>query len=155
MDSRYAIRRATSADLEVLVGFTLREAADAEGVELSGEEALRGVATGLADPAVASYWLAESAEGEVVAATSVVTEWSNFYGGRYWWVQSLYIAPEHRGRGLVELLLDHLVAAARADGALDLRLVVHQSNQRAIRAYGRCGVRSGPFGIMRRDQKAD
>ena len=99
--------------------------------------------------------LAESAEGEVVAATSVVTEWSNFYGGRYWWVQSLYIAPEHRGRGLVELLLDHLVAAARADGALDLRLVVHQSNQRAIRAYGRCGFRSVPYGIMRRDLKAD
>lgn len=155
MDSRYAIRRANSADLAVLVGFTLREAADAEGVELSGEEARRGVAAGLEDPAVASYWVAESAEGEVVAATSVVTEWSNFHGRHYWWVQSLYIAPEHRGRGLVELLLDHLAAAARAADACDLRLVVHQSNQRAIGAYGRCGFRAAPYAIMRRDLEAD
>jgi ribosomal protein S18 acetylase RimI-like enzyme len=155
MDSPVRIRAATHADLETLVGFTLREAREAEGVELSGEDVRRGVAAGLANPEVARYWVADSAEGEVIAATSVVTEWSNFHGGRYWWVQSLYIVPEHRGRGLVELLLDHLAAAAGTAGALDLRLVVQQSNHRAIRAYRRCGFTAAASTIMRRNLEAD
>ena len=58
----------------------------------------------------------------VVASTSIVTEWSNFHGGYYWWIQSLYIDPEHRGTGLLEALIEYVSEAARAAGALDLRL---------------------------------
>lgn len=150
MASPYSIREATHADLDTIVGFTLREAVEAEGVELSEEMVRRGVRGGLEDPGLARYWVAETPEGDVIAATSVVTEWSNFHGGRYWWIQSLYIVPECRGRGLAEILLDHIAAAARAAGALDLRLYAHRSNERAIRVYGRCGFTPAPYTIMSR-----
>jgi len=150
MASPYSIREATHADLETIVGFTVREADEAEGVELSGDEVRRGVRGGLEDPGLARYWVAESPEGDVVAATSVVTEWSNFHGGEYWWIQSLFIVPEHRGRGLVERVMDFLADAARTAGALDLRLQVHQSNQRALRAYQRCGFTAAHSIIMTR-----
>ena len=74
------------------------------------------------DPALATYWVAESEEGTVVASTSIVKEWSNFHGGSYWWIQSLFIDPAHRGAGLVEVILDHLADEAAHAGALDLRL---------------------------------
>jgi ribosomal protein S18 acetylase RimI-like enzyme len=155
MASQYSIREATHADLEAIVGFTLREADEAEGVELSDDMVRRGVRGGLEDPVLARYWVAETPEGDVIAATSVVTEWSNFNGGHYWWIQSLYIVPECRGRGLVEMLLGHIAAAARAAGAVDLRLYAHQSNERAMRTYRRCGFTPAPYTIMSRQLVPD
>jgi GNAT superfamily N-acetyltransferase len=150
MNQIYAVRGATRADLDTLVGFTGREAREAEGVEKSVDDVRRGVENGLEDPAVARYWVAESSDGRVVAAVSVVTEWSNFHGGYYWWIQSVFIVPEHRGRGLIDLLLEHVTEAARLAGALDLRLYVRESNRRAMQAYRRCGFSAAPYTIMTR-----
>lgn len=154
MPPEYRIRRAVRDDLDTIVSFTLREAFEAESVDKDVEVVRHGVLTGLDDPAVATYWVAESREGQVVASTSVVREWSNFNAAYYWWVQSLYILPEHRGRGLVELLLHELEQAARAAGAVDLRLYAHSSNHRAIAAYRRCGFDMVPYTIMTRQLEA-
>ena len=147
---RYTLRAAEIADIDVLVGFTLREAQEAEGEALNPEAARRGVAAAFEDPALATYWVAESMQGAVVASTSVVKEWSNFHGGSYWWIQSLFIEPEHRGAGLVQMILDHLAQEAASAGALDLRLYVHKNNGRALRAYQRYGFSPSPYLIMSR-----
>jgi GNAT superfamily N-acetyltransferase len=99
------------------------------------------------------YWVAEAPDGQIVASTSVATEWSDFHGGNYWWVHSIFIVPEHRGSGLLEILLEHLEKAAGDAGALDLRLYAHQSNERALRAYRRCGFTVAPYIIMTRAVK--
>ena len=54
------------------------------------------------------------------------------------------------GTGLVEKLLDTVTEAARASGALELRLYVLESNGRAIAAYHRCGFDVAPYAIMTR-----
>lgn len=123
----YTIREAVSTDIDTLVAFTLQEAHEVEGIEQDAAVVRRGVRGAFEDPPLAVYWVAETPDGRVVASTSVVTEWSNFHGGHYWWIQSLFIVPEHRGGGLVELLLDHLARAAESSGALDLRLYAHNS----------------------------
>jgi len=143
----YRIRAAVAADLDALVAFTLSEALEAEGRSLNPFDARRGVAAAFATPPKARYWVVDTI-GQLVAATSIVTEWSNFRGGDYWWMQSLYIVPGHRGRGLVDLILAHLVQAASAAGALDLRLYGHDSNARALRAYQRFGFRPAPYLIL-------
>ena len=150
MAGRCRIRAATAADLAVLVDFTLQEARDAEGVSLDPTAVGRGVARALEDPALARYWIAEDPDGRIVASTSITAEWSNFHGGHYWWVQSLFVVPEHRGAGLVDQVLDHLALTAREDGALDLRLYAHQDNTRALRVYARCGFTVAPYRMMRR-----
>ncbi len=109
------IRAATVADSDTLVAFTLSEALDAERRALNRAEVQRGIAGAFATPPKARYWVVESG-GPLVGCASIVTEWSNFRGGDYWWIQSLYIVPEHRGHGLVDTILQHLVAEARAGG---------------------------------------
>ena len=143
----YLIRPAIVADSDTLVAFTLSEALDAERRALSRSEVQRGIAGAFASPPKARYWVAESG-GAVVAEASIVTEWSNFRGGDYWWIQSLYIAPEHRGHGLVDTILQHLATEARAGGALDLRLYGYNTNARALRAYQRFGFREAPYLIL-------
>jgi GNAT superfamily N-acetyltransferase len=150
----YTLREANSADLETIVAFTLEEAREAEDADVNLESVRRGIAAAFTDPPLARYWVAEAGDGRIVGSTSVVTEWSDFHGGHYWWVQSVFIVPEHRGQGLLELLLEHLVRTARQAGALDLRLYVHDSNERAVRAYRRCGFTDAPYLIMRRSLHA-
>jgi ribosomal protein S18 acetylase RimI-like enzyme len=148
MASVYSIRPATTDDIDALVGFTLAEARDAERRTLDVEGARRGVRAAFASPPRASYWVAHTSEGRVVGCTSVVTEWSNFLGGDFWWIQSLYILPEHRGQGLVDQLLAHLSARALAAGALDLRLYGFDTNERAMRAYQRNGFGVTPYIVL-------
>jgi ribosomal protein S18 acetylase RimI-like enzyme len=144
-----------SADIDTLVAFTLQEAREAEGAEKDAAAVGRGVRAAFDDPPVATYWVAEIPDGSVVASISINTEWSDFHGGYYWWIQSLFIVPEHRGAGLVELLLDHVAKAAEASDALDLRLYAHESNQRALRVYYRCGFTAAPYIIMTRRLRSD
>lgn len=54
----------------------------------------------------------------MIANTSVVKEWSDFHGNDYWWIQKLYIAPEHRGMGLADELIKHLTKEAKSEKAL-------------------------------------
>jgi GNAT superfamily N-acetyltransferase len=146
----YTIRPAVRTDVDTLVAFSIEEAREAENRELDAGAVRRGVEGGFEDPPRAVYWVAEDADGRVVANISVVTEWSNFRGGCYWWIQSVYIAPGHRGRGLIERLLDHVARAASDAGALDLRLYAHTANERALHAYRRCGFEDAPYVIMSR-----
>jgi L-amino acid N-acyltransferase YncA len=147
--SGYTIRSARAGDLDTLVEFTLHEAREAEGAHLAVARVTAGVQAAFRAQPPARYWVVER-DGRVIASTSIVTEWSDFHGREYWWVQSIYIVPAHRGSGLLNQLLDHLSSEAQAAGALELRLYVHDENQRAIKAYRRCGFTEAPYVIMRR-----
>ena len=52
---------------------------------------------------------------------------------------AVYVAPDWRGRGLLDLLVDEVVGWAREQGAPRLRLLVHETNGPAQRAYERLG----------------
>ena len=147
----YSVRDAKVTDFDALVAFTLREAQEAEAYAADEVAVRRGIAAAFDElPPPSAYWVAEF-DGQVVASVSVVREWSNFRGGHYWWIQSIFILPTHRGGGVLEMLIDHVAVAARDAGALDLRLCAHESNARALQAYRRCGFAATPYVVMRLD----
>jgi ribosomal protein S18 acetylase RimI-like enzyme len=148
VESQYAIREARNSDFDVLVEFTIQEATETEEVHPDSQAVAVGVGAGLDGSTPTTYWVAESDDGTVAGSISIVTEWSNFRGGYYWWVQSLYITPEHRGKGLAERLLAFVTKRARENGAIDLRLYVLHANQRAIAAYRQSGFEIAPYTIM-------
>ena len=149
----YVVRKAQDKDLDSLVSFTVAEAREAEGAEKDPSIVRRGVEAGLSNRAIAMYWVVESDQGEIVASTSVVREWSDWNARDYWWIQSMYVLPSHRGQGLVEMLIGAVSAEARASGAADLRLYVHTRNKKAIVAYRRCGFGDAPYAIMSKHLK--
>lgn len=53
----------------------------------------------------------------------------------------VWVAPEHRGRGIGQLLLDAAVAWARASGARSMVLNVTRGDTPAVRLYTRAGFR--------------
>ena len=52
---------------------------------------------------------------------------------------AVYVAPSGRGRGLLDAMVEQVVAWARERSAARLRLLVHESNLPAQRAYARLG----------------
>lgn len=146
----FSVRPATNTDLDTLVSFTLAEAVEAEGIEISAETVSRGISAGLQEPALARYWVLENREGAVVGSISVVREWSDWHAGYYWWIQSMFIKPGYRGQGLMRQLITTVAEAAAAEAALELRLYVHEENKRAIRAYQRADFADSPYRIMTR-----
>ena len=154
MGSDVRIRAAQPSDAEVIAEFNLRLASESEGRDLDPDTLLRGVRMLLSDPTHGQYWIAEASGGqggdgrgdtvgaaEPVGQCLVTTEWSDWTNGRYWWFQSVYVAPEWRGRKVFRALWDHVESAARAAGDVaSLRLYVERDNASARAIYGKLGM---------------
>ena len=57
------------------------------------------------------------------------------------WLLSMWVAPEARGQGVGNALIDAVIAYARARGAIRLLLDVGDQNQQAIALYARKGFK--------------
>jgi ribosomal protein S18 acetylase RimI-like enzyme len=141
------IRAALPSDAPTLVDYVIAEAREAEGRELARVTVTASVGATLADPSLMRYWLAEQ-DAAPVAAIAITREWSDWRNAAYWWIQFLFVVPEQRGRGLLRALVEHVRAASAAEGAAEVRLYVHPSNARAIRAYEKLGFEPLPYRMM-------
>ena len=147
----YVVRRADLGDLGQLVEFTLSEAREAEGISKEPEKVREGIWAALEDESFALYWVVQSEDNEILGNVSVIKEWSNWSAGYFWWIQSMFIKPEYRGRGLLEMLIQTVRESARQSNALEVRLYVHKDNARAIKAYKKTGFVDSDYRIMRMD----
>jgi ribosomal protein S18 acetylase RimI-like enzyme len=63
-------------------------------------------------------------------------------------VQSVYVHPDHRKIGAFKALYRHAEQAARAAGAVGIRLYVDEHNEGAQAAYARLGMRVSNYKVM-------
>jgi ribosomal protein S18 acetylase RimI-like enzyme len=142
------IRRATLNDSEVVVDFNRRLAEESEGKILDGALLKAGVAQALTDPKKALYFLAQE-DGFVVGQIMITTEWSDWRNGWFWWIQSVYVRPEARRRGVFRALFEHVSQAARQDSSvIGLRLYVDEDNHSAQEAYRRLGMTDTGYFVL-------
>ncbi len=134
------IRPAVSTDAEQITAFNSAMALETEHIELCAERALAGVHSLLADSSKGFYLLAEL-DGRVVGQLMVTYEWSDWRNGTFWWIQSVYVAPDFRGRGIFRQLYEDVVMRARnAEGVCGLRLYVESENRAAQQTYEKIGM---------------
>ena len=144
----YFVRPATPDDWQHVVDFNLRLARETEHLQLDPAVLIPGVQAALADPAKARYFLAVAGT-QVVGQLMHTYEWSDWRNGMIWWLQSVYVVPEHRSSGVFRALFDHLRTAAHTDpGVVGLRLYVEDENQRARDVYARLGLEPGGYSVM-------
>lgn len=140
MNDDLEIREARREDAPVIVDFQIRMARSTEGLELDFDTVTRGVAAVFADPAKGTYWVAE-ADGRVVGSLLTTFEWSDWRNGTVLWIQSVYVLPEWRRRGVYKRLYEHLRRQVeRSPGLRGLRLYVDQRNTAAQEVYERLGM---------------
>ena len=147
-DTRYQPlqpRLAVAGDARTLAGFNQAMALETEAKDLADGVALGGVEAALRDPVHGFYVVAETGR-ELAGALLVTYEWSDWRNGRIWWIQSVYVRPGHRRRGVYRALHEFVRDRARATGGVvGLRLYVERENATAQRTYAALGMRETPY----------
>jgi GNAT superfamily N-acetyltransferase len=134
------VRPAAAPDAAAIAEFQLRMARETEGLELDRDTLTQGVAGVFADPSRGTYWVAASG-GRVLASLLVTCEWSDWRNGTVWWIHSVYVLPEARGRGVFRRLYEDLRRRVEeTPGLKGLRLYVERSNRAAQEVYERLGM---------------
>lgn len=134
------LRDGTPSDAPTLVEFNARMALETEGKVLDRSILTRGVERLLRDPGLGRYFVVEDA-GDIVGQLMITTEWSDWRDGHFWWIQSVFVREDARGRGVYARLHEHVVAQARRAGnVVGVRLYVEPHNTRAQRTYQRLGM---------------
>lgn len=147
-ENRLNIREAELRDLLFLVEFTSEEAREAENAVKIPETLKRGIEAALRDRGIASYWVMADKDDIPIGSISTVREWSDWNAGYYWWIQSMYLRPDYRGKGLMSELISYVESEMYRAGGLELRLYVHSNNVVARRAYEKSGFSLSDYQIM-------
>jgi len=134
------LRAAQPRDREAIVAFNAALAVETERLELIPEVLRAGVTAVLGDPTKGFYLVAERA-GRIVGQLMVTLEWSDWRNGNWWWIQSVYVAPDFRRQGVFRALFEEIATRARREGARGLRLYVERENQRAQATYSALGMK--------------
>lgn len=138
------IRKARHADAEDIAIHNIALARETEHKSLSRKTALQGVYALLDDSGKGFYLLAVHEE-RIVGQLMVTSEWSDWRARPIWWLQSVYVRPSWRQRGVFRRLLETLREIADDHHVCELRLYVHRGNESACQAYRRLGFTRLPY----------
>lgn len=145
------IRPARMQDASVIADYNRALARETEGRDLDPERIGPGVVAVLEDATKGRYLVAER-DGVVIGQLMVTFEWSDWRNGMFWWIQSVYVAPDERGRGVFGALYRAVESEARANpGICGLRLYMEHHNERARVAYVKLGMKPAGYEVFETD----
>lgn len=145
------VRSATPHDAARIAEFNALMAKETENLDLDLPRLRAGVDAVLRDPTKGIYYLAE-ADGIVVGQTLITYEWSDWRNGLFWWIQSVYVHNDYRGRGVFKTLFEHIRTLAKQDTSVcGLRLYVEKHNTRAQQTYERLGMKKTHYEMFEID----
>ena len=139
------IRFATSKDAATIARFNQAMALETENKVLDDAVIGAGVRALMDNPRDGFYVVAV-VEGVIAASLMVTSEWSDWRNGFFWWIQSVYVDPKYRRRGLYSAMYRFVKneAAQRTD-ICGFRLYVEQENASAQRTYEYLGMTRTPY----------
>lgn len=139
------LRKAQTIDIATIAEFNQAMALETEGKNLSAERLLSGVTAVFDDPKKGFYIVAEF-DATLAGCLLVTREWSDWRNSWFWWIQSVYVRPEYRGRGLYSNMYQFVktLAAAEAD-VCGFRLYVERENRRARFVYEKLGMQESNY----------
>jgi ribosomal protein S18 acetylase RimI-like enzyme len=134
------IRLAEKLDIGALVEFNQAMALETESRELDENTLRTGVESVFADPTKGFYVVADDG-GQIAGGLLVTFEWSDWRAGWFWWIQSVYIRQQYRGRSIYRSLYDFVKRLADQRGDVSgFRLYVEKENRHAQRVYEKLGM---------------
>lgn len=137
--STMVIRHAERSDGAAIAEWNAAMAWETEQKRLDPAVLSRGVMAVFDEPRRGFYLVAER-DGRAVGCLMVTYEWSDWRNGDFWWIQSVYVAPEARRGGVFRALYADVARRAKEVGAVGIRLYVETENHRAQSTYRELGM---------------
>lgn len=142
----YKTRPAVPDDAPTIARYNQVMAKETEGKTLDLGTLDRGVQRVFTEPSHGRYLVAESEQGEVVGCLLITYEWSDWRNAQVWWVQSVYVHPEHRRQGIFKKLYQAVRdLGEQTGGVCGYRLYVERDNKRAQQTYEDLGMIKTPY----------
>ncbi|HPS24621.1 MAG TPA: GNAT family N-acetyltransferase [Bacteroidales bacterium] len=134
------IRKATFQDAVTLAENQVRMAMESENMKLDYQTVIKGREAYLNDPGKGTCYIAQE-DGQIAGSLMVTREWSDWRNGWIWWIQSVYVLPEFRRRGVYKALYEHLQKLVNeSPDVLGIRLYAEKNNRKALAAYRSLGM---------------
>lgn len=137
-------------DIAFIAQFQVDMAWESEGTRLDGEQVMKGVTHAIDDPQKGKYVVA-FVDGVPVGSLMLTREWSDWTDRWYLWIQSVYVLPEHRGRGIYRAMYAWVKVLAQAEGITQIRLYVDCNNHRAQHVYRQVGMKESHYQMYEED----
>ncbi|MEP7036852.1 MAG: GNAT family N-acetyltransferase [Acidobacteriota bacterium] len=139
------IRLAKVEDAPDLIEFNQAMALETEGKRLETRILQSGVEAVFNDEKKGFYVVAEE-ENKIIGGLMITFEWSDWRNSWFWWIQSVYILPEARGRKIYSRLYDFVKNKARENGNVcGFRLYVEKENLTARKVYEKLGMEASHY----------
>lgn len=107
------------------------------------DEVLETVWSWLLDPAHEISALVADDEGVLVGFAHIRKLNDTFTAGPAWFLDDLYVAPDHRGKGVARALIERGYADGTANGGGTFRWITAADNETAQALYDRIATRAG------------
>jgi len=140
------LRMACMEDAEKIARNNIMLAMESENLRINYEDTLKGVRQIIKHREKGFYLVAEE-NNEIIGQVMVTYEWSDWRGMDIWWLQSIYVNKEWRRKGIMKMLMEKIKKMA-GNNVFALRLYVHESNENAIEAYKKVGMKKMPYFIF-------
>ena len=142
------IRMATEEDHADIAEFQVLMAKETEDLQLDVKEVIKGVLSVMRDPEKGKYYVAV-ADGKIISSLLITYEWSDWRSKWVWWIQSVYVLPEMRRKGVFQQVYEHIKSwAEKEDEVAGLRLYVDKTNTRAIEVYKKMGMNGDHYQLF-------
>jgi len=149
-DSPYKVREATIADASTIADFNIRMAYETEKRQLIPERVKRGVETVFQVPGKGQYFVA-TLNDQVVGSCMITYEWSDWNCCDYWYLQSVFVEPDHRRKGVFGKLFKYVEQACINAKSASLRLYVDKTNENAKQSYLKLGMQISHYEMFEKD----
>ncbi len=138
------VREAEQSDVSTLIEYNLSLADETESISLDKNILRLGIEKTL-ELNDCRYLVAEL-DNKIVGQTMLTSEWSDWRNGVIWWMQSVYVNPDYRKRGVFQSILKYIENLAEKTLEVKaLRLYVMDDNQIARRAYQNLGIKNSSY----------
>ncbi len=104
----YTVSTGTQDDIQAIAQFQVDMALESEGTVLDIQTVLPGVTAAMNDPQKGTYLVAR-ADGQAISSLMLTREWSDWTNRWYWWIQSVYVKPEYRGKGAYRAMYEEVL----------------------------------------------
>ena len=139
------IRKGIARDTETLVAFNQAMALETEQKTLDENTLRKGVSHLINTPSMGFYLLAEQ-NNDIAGSLMITEEWSDWRAARFWWIQSVYVAPAFRRQGIYSKLYREVQQLAEEQGDVcGLRLYVEKENINAQKTYQALGMAENQY----------
>ncbi|MCQ2227947.1 MAG: GNAT family N-acetyltransferase [Bacteroidales bacterium] len=138
------ITQGRTEDIEVIAKFQVDMAMESEGTQLDKETVIKGVTAAMNDENKGLYYVAR-VEGKVVGSLMLTREWSDWNNGWYWWIQSVYVAPDYRRQGIYKSMYQAVCRDAKEQNVAQVRLYVDKTNTLGQKVYSSLGMQESHY----------